>query len=69
MKSLTEKQLYNRLYKYYKEHYGEKDTDEYYVDPAPNIWRFIRDGKIINLVCDKETGKVKAVIENNKVKK
>ena len=58
MKSLTEKQLHNRLYKYYKKHYGEKDTDEYYVNPAPNKWKFIRDGKIINLTCNEKTGEV-----------
>ena len=58
MNPLTEKQLHNRLNKYYKEHYGEKDTDEYYVNPAPNIWKFIRDGKTIILTCNVETGKV-----------
>ena len=58
MKLLTEKQLHTRLNKYYKEHYGERDTDEWAVNPALNRWRFIRDGKIINLVCDIETGKV-----------
>lgn len=58
MKLLTEKQLHTRLNKYYKEHYGERDTDEWYTNPALNRWKFIRDGKIINLVCDIETGKV-----------
>lgn len=58
MKTLTEKQLHNHLEKYYKKHYGECDTDEWYVNPAPNIWKFIRDGEVINLVCDKKTGEV-----------
>lgn len=58
MKSLTEKQLHNRLNKYYKKHYGERDTDEWYVNPADNIWKFIRDGKTIILTCDKETGEI-----------
>ena len=58
MKLLTEKQLHTRLNKYYKEHYGERDTDEWAVNPALNRWKFIRDGKIINLICDIETGKV-----------
>lgn len=58
MKTLTEKQLHNRLDKYYKKVYGESDFDEWYVNPAPNIWKFVRDGKTITLVCDMNTGKV-----------
>lgn len=61
-KVLTEKQLHNRLDKYYKKHYGELDTDEWYVNPAENIWKFERDGKTIILVCDIYTGEV---IERN----
>lgn len=57
-KSLTEKQLHNKLNKYYKEHYGEKDTDEWYVNPSDNIWKFIRNNKTIILICNKETGEV-----------
>ena len=57
-KILTEKQLHSRLNKYYKKHYGELDTDEWYVNPANNIWKFVRDGKIIILVCDVYTGEV-----------
>ena len=59
MKTLTEKQLFNRLNKYYKKHYGELDTDEWYVNPAENVWKFKRDNKTIILVCDMETGEVK----------
>ena len=55
---LTEKQIQNRLNKYYKEKYGERDTDEWYVNPAPNKWRFIRDGKTINLTYNIETNKI-----------
>ena len=58
MKSLTEKQMHTRLDKYYKKHYGERDTDEWYVNPADNIWKFVRNGRTIILVCDKETGEV-----------
>ena len=58
MKSLTEKQIHNRLNQYYKKHYGEKDTDEWFVNPAPNVWKFVRNNKTINLVCNKETGDV-----------
>ena len=58
MKALTGKQMQTRLNKYYKKHYGELDTDEWYVNPADNIWKFERDGKIIILVCDEQTGEV-----------
>ena len=58
MKTLTEKQLQSRLNKYYKAHYVESDFDEWYVNPAPNVWKFERDGKIIILEADVQTGKV-----------
>ena len=58
MKPLTEKQMQTRLEKYYKKHFGERDTDEWYINPALNIWKFERDGKIIILKCDEETGDV-----------
>lgn len=58
MKTLTEKQMHTRLNNYYKEHYGENDYDEWYVNPADNSWKFKRDNEIIILVCDVHTGKV-----------
>lgn len=58
MKALTEKQLHTKLNNYYKKHYGENDFDEWYVNPAPNRWKFVRDGKIVVLVCDVNSGKV-----------
>ena len=58
MKTLTEKQLFNRLNKYYKKQYGELDTDEWYVNPKDNIWKFKRDNKIIILECDMQTGAI-----------
>lgn len=57
-KPLTERQLHTRLNNYYKAHYGERDTDEWYVNPAPNKWKFVRDGKIIILKCNEKTGKI-----------
>lgn len=57
-KILTEKQLFSKLNKYYKKHYGELDTDEWYVNPADNIWKFVRNGKTIILVCNVHTGEV-----------
>ena len=64
MKTLTDKQLHNKLNKYYKEHYGESDTDEWYVNPKENIWKFIRNNKIITLECDIYTGEI-TTKENN----
>lgn len=58
MKVLTEKQMHTRLNNYYKAHYGENETDGFYVNPSPNKWKFERNGKIIILVCDEFTGKV-----------
>lgn len=57
-KQLTERQLHTRLNNYYKAHYGERDTDEWYVNPDDNIWKLKRDGKIIILECNRITGKV-----------
>lgn len=59
MKTLTERQMHTRLNNYYKEHYGEDDYDEWYVNPDINKWKFKRNGEIIILVCDMQTGKVK----------
>ena len=58
---LTEKQMQTRLKRYYKKHFGELNTDEWYVDPAPNQWMFMRDGKVIVLVCDQITGEIMEV--------
>ena len=63
-KILTEKQLHNILDKHYKKHYGERDTDEWYVNPAVNVWMFERDGKIITLQCHIITGEVTEKIIN-----
>lgn len=57
-RTLTEKQLHTRLDNYYKEHYGIRNTDEWAVNPADNIWKFERNGKTIILECDMKTGKV-----------
>ena len=58
MKPLTEKQIQTKLNQYYKKHYGEKDTDEWYVNPKPNIWKFNRDGKTIILEYNESTNTV-----------
>ena len=65
-KILTEKQLHSLLDKYYKKNYGERDTDEWYVNPAVNVWMFIRDRKTITLKCHMLTGEVTEKITDNK---
>ena len=57
-KILTEKQIHNRLDKFYKENFGDRDTDEWYVNPKYNVWKFERNGKIIILECNMCTGEV-----------
>ena len=57
-KILTEKQIHNRLDKFYKEHFGDRDTDEWYVNPKYNVWKFERNGEIIILECNMCTGEV-----------
>ena len=58
MRKLTEKQLHNRLEKYYKKHFGECDTDEWFNNPAENKWKFMRGEKVYVLTCDVYTGEV-----------
>lgn len=65
-KILTEQQIHNRLDKYYKERFGEIDTDEWYVNPAKNVWMFNRDDKIITLQCHILTGEVTEKIVDHK---
>lgn len=48
-KILTKEELNKRLYEFYLEHYGERDTDEWLEQPAANVWVFKRDGKYISL--------------------
>ena len=51
------------LHEYYREHYGEKDTDIWYEQPAVNVWVFCRDGKFITLKSHILTGEVTEQIE------
>lgn len=64
MEILTKEQLGNNLYEYYKENYGEKETDVWYEQPSLNVWVFGRDEKIITLKCHILNGKVTEKIEN-----
>lgn len=57
-KVLTEKQMHTRLNNYYRKYFGERDTDEWYVNPMDNMWKFVRNGETVILECNKETGEV-----------
>lgn len=57
---LEKKEMPQFLYEFYKETYGELETDKWFEQPAVNVWVFERDGKIITLKCHILTGKVEA---------
>lgn len=62
--AIFDKELYNKnLYEYYVKHYGERDTDKWYEQPAVNVWVFGRDGKIITLKSHILTGDVTVSVE------
>ena len=62
--AIFDKELYNKnLYEYYVKHYGERDTDKWYEQPAVNVWVFGRDGKIITLKSHILTGEITVVVE------
>ncbi len=63
MKLLTKEQLNNVLKEYYVQHFGANDTDEWYEQPAVNVWVFQRDGKYISLKAHILTGEVEEFIE------
>ncbi len=60
MRSLEKQEISQFLYEFYKEKYGESETDKWFEQPAVNVWVFERDGKIITLKCHILTGKVEA---------
>ena len=62
-KILTKEELNKRLYEFYSEHYGERDTDEWLEQPAANVWVFKRDGKYISLKAHILNGSVTEHIE------
>lgn len=58
---LLDKQEINKfLHDFYKEKYGELETDKWFEQLAVNVWVFARNGKIITLKCHILTGKVEA---------
>ena len=64
MSKILKKEEFNKkLFDYYVEHYGERDTDIWYEQPAVNVMVFGRDGKIITLKSHILTGEVEEFIE------
>lgn len=63
MAILTKEQFNSNLYKYYVEHYGERETDEWFEQSAVNVIVFKRDGKYISLKSHILTGEVTEHIE------
>ena len=66
MKILTKEELNKKLYEYYIKNYTEKDTDEWFEQPAVNVWVFKRDDKYISLKAHILSGEVEEFIENVK---
>lgn len=65
MAILMKEELSNKLYAFYVEHYGERDTDEWFEQPAVNVWIFKRDGKFICLKAHILSGEIEESIEEN----
>lgn len=61
---LSKEKMHTILNNYYKENFGVRDTDDWYVNPATNVWLFSRDGKLITLQCHILTGKVTEKIKD-----
>ena len=60
---LTKNELNKKLYEYYEEHYGERDSDEWFEPPATNVWIFKRDNKYISLKAHILSGEVEESVE------
>ena len=63
MPILTKEELFQKLYSYYKEHYGEKESDVWCECSAVNVIVFKRDNKYISLKAHILTGEVEEYIE------
>ena len=63
---LGEEKIRTILMDYYKENFGERDTDNWYENSAVNVCVFSRDGKLISLHCHPFSGEVKEKISDMK---
>ena len=66
MKILTKEDFNKKLYEYYIEHYGERESDEWFEQPAVNVWVFKRDNQFISLKAHILTGEIEVLIEEEK---
>ncbi|MBQ8566951.1 MAG: hypothetical protein IJ445_05145 [Clostridia bacterium] len=64
MEILKKEDFNENLKKYYQEHFGKRDTDIWYEQPAVNVWVFERDGKFITLKSHILTGDVEQIEES-----
>ena len=64
MDILKKEDFIENLRSHYELHYGKRDSDIWYEQPAVNVWVFERDGKIITLKSHILTGAVEEHIEN-----
>ena len=62
-KILTNEELNGKLNEYYVEHYGERNTDIWYEQPAANVCVFKRDNKYISLKAHILTGEIEEFVE------
>ncbi len=62
-KILTKEELNIKLFEYYRENYGERETDEWFEQPAANVWVFKRDNKYISLKAHILTAEVEEFVE------
>lgn len=62
-KILTKQELSQKLHDYYVEHYGERETDEWFDPPAVNVWVFKRGDQYISLKAHILSGEVEALVE------
>ena len=63
---LEKKEMTQFLYEFYKETYGELETDKWFEQPAVNVWVFCREDKLITLQCHILNGIVTEYIEEIK---
>mgnify|MGYP003508586777 CR=1 FL=1 len=65
---IFDKEKYKKkLYYYYLNNYGKRDTDVWYASPAVNVWVFGRDDKIIT-ISEGVNESLKKAYPNNKQK-
>ncbi len=55
---LEKEKINDCLHQYYKNHFGERESDEWFDVTAVNVWVFRRDNKIITLKCHILNGEV-----------